>query len=242
MTVRRQYAIDKLRETGWLSRQPTAFQDEVLRNAELRSYPDGVTIQIVGDEPAGLFGLAAGLLSVTIAPPALPHHLVQIARPGWWFGDVALLSDAGRVVTISGRGPVEILTVSRTAILRLAEQDSTTWKRIGQITVMHLDQALRIIAAMSIPKPELRLAFALARLTEGYAQDHDAPVEIPVTQSELGEMARMTRNAVVPTLRKLEKLGLITCTYRRVSLHSVLGLWQFIGTTTGYTSDDLARD
>ena len=230
--MRRQIAITTLCQTGWLSRQPAAFQQELLRNAELRTYRNGSTIQVAGDEPAGLYGLASGQLSVMITPDASPHILAQVAQPGWWFGDVALLSDGGRVVTVGARGPVEILVIKRASILRLAEQDAQTWKRIAGITLMHLDQALRIIRAVSIPSPELRIALALSRLIERYSREADMPADILVTRSELGEMARMTRNAVIPVLNGLQADGLITCSYRKITVCSVAKLWQFIEAAT----------
>lgn len=123
---------------------------------------------------------------------------VQVARTGWWFGDVALLSDGDRIVTVVARSAVGVLAINRASILRLAGQDAKTWKRIAGITLMHLGQALRIIGAMSIFRPESRIA--LARLIESYPRDIDAPAEILITRSELGEMARMTRNAVISNM------------------------------------------
>lgn len=224
----RQAAFARLRSEGWLSRQPPAFQDALLAQAEWRAHASGATIQIVGDEPAGLCALAEGRLSVLSAPPAMPHQLVMVAGPGWWWGDVALISDKARVVTIVARGPVEIVSVPRAAVLRLAEADGATWRRVAQITLGHLDRAMRVIGALSIPDARIRVAFALARLCDDIDRDTPGAVEFDLTQAELGELARMTRNAVQQPLKALQDEGLVICQYRRITVPSLGRLWEFI--------------
>lgn len=185
---------------------------------------------MVGDAAGGLYGLASGKLSVMSAPQSVPHHLIKISFPGWWFGDVALITKSTRVVTTVARTDVEIAVVSRSAILQAAERDPETWRRIAEITAQHLKDALSIIGAMSLTDAEARIAFALSRFCEDVGRAGDQPIEVNVTRSELGEMARMTRNALAPALNRLEDYGLVRCGYRSVAIPSIRALWDFLET------------
>jgi CRP-like cAMP-binding protein len=213
-----------MRRTGWLSRQPRAFQDGLLALTELRHAPTGTSIYNLGDRALDMWGLVDGELSVLMAPEAAAPHLVHVAQAGWWAGDTALITETPRRATLTARRDCWLLRVTKQSIDQLAKADPQTWRRIAQNSIGHLDHTLGIIAGLTNRDIRARVAVILRRLAN--PGDTYAPSEaiIAVTHRELGEMAHLTRNAIAPILAELEGGGLIRCRYRAIEIPDVAAL------------------
>ncbi len=211
---------------GWLSGQPTSFRSRVVTLSRLRHYRAGQQICGIGDPPGDLFGLVDGELSVMISPEESAPILVHVATPGWWIGEAALMTDTPRRVTMTARRPSTLLALSPTAVRQLAGEDPETWRRLACITVGHLDHALSVIATLTATDPRIRVAVALRRAVRLTGGAPTAAI-IHVSQDELGELARLTRNALRPVLVELEGLGLIRRGYRRIEIPDTAALARF---------------
>ena len=208
-----------VRRVGWLSRQPIPFQDRIIAASRLRVYPAGRSIYSLGDPAGDLFALASGELTVLTAGGALAPALVHLARPGWWVGEGAMVSDTPRRAGLIARSDCWTLVLTRAAIDRIARDDPDTWRRIAQITVSHLDHALAVIATLMAQDAPARVAGILARLTAmGPPPGSREPHVVRVTQIEIGEMARLSRNAVASILHEFEDAGLIRQRYGRIEI------------------------
>jgi CRP-like cAMP-binding protein len=216
------------RRVGWLSRQPIAFQDEILANAELRQYAIHSEIYRLGEPANDIWGLVEGELGVLAAPTAAPPLLVHIARPGWWVGDTALISETPRRLSLIARQESWLLRVTKASIDHLAEADPQAWRRIAQISVEHLDHALQVVADLSNRDLRARVANTLRRLSNLHEQSSSDPAIITASHEELGEMVNLTRNALSPILKEFERLGLIRRAYRAIEVLNVAALGEYV--------------
>src|SRR5690606_24922116 len=57
-----------LGERGWLSKSPAAFRAEVLRRASVARFAAGDVVFRFGDPPGGIYGMVAGIVTITTAP------------------------------------------------------------------------------------------------------------------------------------------------------------------------------
>lgn len=213
-----------MRQSGWLSRQPRIFQDQVLALAELRHFPPGTTIYNIGDIASDIWGLVEGELSVFLAPEAAAPFLVHVAKPGWWVGDTALLSGTLRRAELMTRQDSWLLRLSNQSIEHLAKSDPETWRRIALISIGHLDHALSIIAGLTDRDSRARVAIALRRLATLDNKSFPRRATIHVSHTELGEMVHLTRNALAPILKEFGSLGLIRHRYRAIEIPDISAL------------------
>jgi CRP-like cAMP-binding protein len=213
-----------MRRVGWLSRQPRAFQDQVLALSELRHFPQGATIYNIGDIALDIWGLVEGELSVFLAPEASAPFLVHVAKPGWWMGDTALISGTPRRAELMAREESWLLRLSKQSIDQLAKTDSETWRRLALISIGHLDHALSIIAGLTDRDSRARVAIALRRLASLSDKNSSSRATIHVSHAELGEMVHLTRNALAPILKEFESLGLIRHRYRIIEIPDISAL------------------
>ena len=212
--MERSSAIEFITRVGWLSRQHKALQNKLLAEAHYRSYEAGEVIYGLGDDPGGLFGLAHGELNVLIAPVALPPTFVHIAQPGWWVGEAALISRTPRRAGLAARRKSWLFLIDRSSVEKLATADPRLWRNLAEITVSHIDHALVLVAALSQKEPRLRVLAILAYIAS--TAGHQGEVTVSLTHEELGEMTRLTRNAVRKILLDLQNEGLLRTRYGRL--------------------------
>jgi CRP/FNR family cyclic AMP-dependent transcriptional regulator len=213
--------------TGWLSLQPGEFQRRLLTVADCCHVPPGTHIYEIGDPPDSVFALVDGELSILRPSDDFTLQLVHVARPVWWVGEAAVITNTPRRATLVARQESVVLRVSRAAIEQMAAEQPDVWRRIAQITVSHLDTALSLITGLSTGDARSRVALALHRLA---SLDHETGTNsavVSVSQQELGAMTRLSRNAVGPIILELETAGLVVHRYRRIEILDIAALARF---------------
>jgi CRP/FNR family transcriptional regulator, cyclic AMP receptor protein len=209
-------AIGVLSRIGWLSRQSKELQQSLFGASSLRVCEEGESIYSLGDEPGGLFGLAAGQIKVLIAPALLPPTFVSIAQPGWWVGEAALISKTPRRAELTAKTRCSILHIGHAAIEKLAAANPKLWRSLAEITVSHLDHALATVATLAQKDPRIRVVATLAH-TVSTSLDNTGVI-VPLTHDELGEMTRLSRVAVRNILLGLQNEDVIHMSYGRLTV------------------------
>ncbi len=195
-------------ELGWLSRQPAAFRDRVLARCELRTYEIGDNVYRLDDPPGGIFGLTAGFVDVLLGSSHFPPFLAFVGRAGWWVGEAAAITGTPRRSQVHARTKAQMLHLSAVQLEALAAEDASTWRRIAQLTVSHLDNALALAATLTQHDLRNRVLATLHRLA-GALAEKDEWISLPCLQSEIAEMAGLSRNSVGPVMRGLAREGLV---------------------------------
>lgn len=209
-----------LEKTGWLSRQPPGLRDRLISSAVPVHLERGQQVYGIDEPAGGIFGLASGLVDVFIAPGPFPARLVYIARPGWWFGESAMATDTRRRAEIKARTTALVLHVTRKSLLEIEDVEPLIWKSLAALVVGHLDKTFLLAGCLWSDDPALRLAATLGRLS-GAFEGETEPVELPISQEELGELAGLSRNSVSRSLTALEASGSVRRGYGKLLIEPV---------------------
>ena len=120
------------------------------------------------------------------------------------------------------RTEVAVAHVSRESLKVLEDEFPDLRLRLVTLASIYLDAFALLYADNSDRDIDARTRAAIRRLLgEGFIPACDFPgdpVEIPVTQDEIAELARLSRNAVGPILRKLERAGALSLGYRKITV------------------------
>lgn len=209
----RSRATQVLTRSGWLSRQPAAFQQEVLARMTLSRVAVGRHVYVSGDPLGGIYGLVAGTLAVTIAPGETGPHLVHLAAPGWWFGEGCFLTGAPRRIGLQAVTDCTVASLPLSEMNGLAARDPETVRRVAGIAMLNVDLALLAIEDLLRPDPMRRIAAVLWRGcggVSGYC--------LPVTQPTLRQIANASRKETLAALRRLEEFGAIRRGYATLEI------------------------
>lgn len=203
--------LSPLDRRGWLAEQPDALRAWVAEVGRWRSVPRGQLIYEAGDRGDSLFGLADGSLDVTF--PSVVDEPVSIhrAEPGFWIGDLAILAETERLVSVhAGRG-ARLLVVPAAAIRAHLAARPEHWPCFYALTHRNMAIALGLLGEALALSPSDRVARRLLQLAD------EAGV-IAATQEELAGLVGVTRTTVRRTLKRLVAAGAVETGYGTVTI------------------------
>jgi CRP/FNR family cyclic AMP-dependent transcriptional regulator len=218
--MEREKAKEILSANGWLSRLPDAARTQILARTVLKKFSKGDVIYQLADPPGGMYGLVSGSVRVSIAPHLGGPYLAHYGRPGFWFGEAAVITGEPRRVGVVAHSELAVLHLSLPEITALIEADPLFWRHLAVTAVLSLDLAFRAYDDMKIRDPLVRVASILLRLA-GY---HSSPVvvdersRIEINQTDLAEIAGLSRNVVSRVLSRLSRDGLVCPGYGYIDL------------------------
>jgi CRP/FNR family cyclic AMP-dependent transcriptional regulator len=214
---------DFLRATDWLSKAPTSFQDSVLARGYLSLFPPGRMVCDIGDPPGAVMGAVSGYASVSTATPDGLPRLGHILRPGDWFGAAAVLTREPRNVRVTAQVPLQMFVLPLREIDIILNDVSSihdAWRQFARLVVYNQNVAVAAARDLLIRDAKVRCFAVLLRLC-GYKRDTplmESKPELELTQEELAHLANMSRNAVGPMLRELERADIIEIAYKRLTV------------------------
>lgn len=199
-----------LRQNGWLSYQPEAFQKEVLRRSVLVNLAPGELIFGFGDELGGIYGLVSGTATINTAPPNHIPRLINVGTPGAWAGEGCFLARRPRTVELRTLVETWLMYLPLEEMDDMAAADPMAAHNFGQIVMTNVDALIRVIHDLQRVDPDRRIASVLHRAR----WIGERP--LPLTQSEIGTMARASRRQVNAALKRFAHNGWVKTSYRSV--------------------------
>lgn len=204
----------------WLSRQPPAFSQCVLDVGRRAFFGCKDMVSFEGDEDRRIFGIVSGSIGCLTTHRQNMPVLGTIIGPGQWFGMGPQLTGTGRILSFVAREPSELVSLGDAELGRLREAFPDLPDRIAQLAQLQSNHIVGLVAELLVPKTERRIAAVLLRLCEpGAGRD-----TLPVSQSELGEMANASRASVNRTLGMFAQRGLLEIGYGRITVQDRAGL------------------
>ena len=205
---------------GWLSRQPEAFRREVLRRARVEVFQPGEAFYHVGDPPGGIYGLVWGLMTVTSAPGSSLPRMIHLGAPGLWTGEAPYMIGGPRLLSLRAVAECRALHLPLDAMEAMTVANPRAARNFGQISLINIGTLLRMVDDLLIKDPARRIGAVLLRI--------GATAPIPLSQSEIGEMACATRKQVNYALRRFEASGWVTHGYRTIALADPAALRRYV--------------
>ncbi|MDF2811278.1 MAG: Crp/Fnr family transcriptional regulator [Microvirga sp.] len=208
--IKRDAAESILRQNGWLSYQPEAFQTDVLRRSILVHLEPGELVFGFGDELGGIYGLVSGTATINTAPPNHIPQLVNVGAPGAWAGEGCFLARQPRSVELRALVETSLMYLPLEEMDDMADADPMVAYNFGQIIMTNVDALIRVIHDLQRVDPDRRIAAVLQRAR----CIGERP--LPLTQSEIGTMARASRRQVNAALKRFADNGWVKTSYRSV--------------------------
>jgi CRP-like cAMP-binding protein len=197
--------------SGWLSEQQGEFQEWILGSATWRHIePDGV-VYLAGDEPDGLYGLAAGALDLSV--PITGSEPVSISRgePGFWIGEAAILAGTRRALSVSAILPSTLVFVPRGKLVARLRQQPDWWQPFYALSHANTTLAINLLAEVLALSPRARIARLLLRL------GGDSGV-IGGRKEDLGRLIGLPRSSFNRELKYFFAEGIIESGYSAITI------------------------
>ncbi|MFO1089584.1 MAG: Crp/Fnr family transcriptional regulator [Hyphomicrobiales bacterium] len=206
-----------LAQRGWLSGEKPQFRDAVLATSTLRRYDAGEFAFHADDEPGGLFGLVDGSFGVLIPADGDRLALVHVLHESVWFGHGPALTGRRRTLTFRAIEASHVLYLPLPRLADLGSHLPELKSRIAALSEMNFTIAIRTIGDLLIRSGAQRVAATLLRAA-GFPDEGvgGPPWPIRLSQSEIGEMANVSRDRVNRTLADFQRRDWISQRYREI--------------------------
>jgi CRP-like cAMP-binding protein len=160
------------------------------------------------DDPAdSLHLIEKGRVAIRIISPLGDTVTIAVRGPGESFGEMALVGSAQRTATVAALEQTETLAVYKDDLAQLRREHPSVDRLLFAFLVGEVrNLEKRLIEALYLPV-ERRVLRRLDELTAN--ADDQQPVEVPLTQEELAELAGTTRSTINRILRDEEKRGTV---------------------------------
>jgi CRP/FNR family cyclic AMP-dependent transcriptional regulator len=195
-------------------------------------FPDDAILVLQGDPGDGLYVLTAGMVKVTVAAESGSETMLAVRSRGDLIGEFAVLDGEPRTATARAVGAVSAIRISRARFTEFGERYPAAQSTITKSLVAKMRAATERHAAERTWGARERVAQVLYELAEDYGEqagDSAVVIPLPITQSELGELAGVAVSTTERVLGDLRKEGVIATRYRKIAVRdmTVLGVIRF---------------
>lgn len=185
--------------------------------------PTGDHLFFEADPSTEVFFVMGGSVKVTTVSAAGQEVVLSVLGQGDILGELSALDGQPRSATASALTDVELLVISRHQFWEAADQHPA----IPQMLYRELAERVRSASQRQLEfgtaDAMTRVCRRLVEMADRYGMrqaDGSIDVQSPLTQTDLGAWAGLSRDAVVKALRGLRELGWIENRGNRLRLHA----------------------
>ena len=187
-------------------------------------FPDDAILVLQGDPGDGLFVLTDGMVKVTVAAESGTETMLAVRSRGDLIGEFAVLDGEPRTATARAVGAVSAIRISRARFTEFGQRYPAAQTTITKSLVAKMRAATERHAAERTCGARERVAQVLYELAEDYGEqagDGAVVIPLPITQSELGELAGVAVSTTERVLGDLRKEGVIATRYRKIAIRDM---------------------
>ncbi|WP_457254446.1 Crp/Fnr family transcriptional regulator [Pedococcus sp. P5_B7] len=183
---------------------------EVLTMARRRQFKRGEILFHEGDPADTVHFIAEGRVMARRTSPMGDSVAFRVIGPGRALGDVAVVSTAQRrSSTVSALEPTTTLSLTFAEFAQLCAAHPGIQTHLATLLAARVKRLSdHLLEALFLPT-DRRVVRRLLDLCEQYDAPPDRPVVIPLTQTDIAELAGATRPSTNRVLRALETEGLL---------------------------------
>jgi CRP/FNR family cyclic AMP-dependent transcriptional regulator len=207
---------------SFVQRLPEADRAALFDVGMLLRFEDDQIMLVQGDAGDFLYVLLSGLVKVIVEAVSGTQTTLAIRSRGDLVGEFALLDNKPRTATARAAGPVTALKVGGAAFLGLAGRSPAVQMTVTRYLLDKMRTSTERCAAERVWEARERIAQVLYDLGQKHAQpDSDGLIRIPITQSELGELAGAAVSTAERVLKDLRKQGAVSTRYREITIRDM---------------------
>jgi CRP-like cAMP-binding protein len=195
-----------LATAGWLAEESADTRARMGALGRWMTVRRGEPLYEAGDEPMAIYGLAKGLLDLSVPLPQGEEVLIHRAPPGFWIGDGMILTGHRRAMTVRAVAPSRVLAISVGALRNHLARVPEDWVALHRLAARNAALAVTALAEILSLPPRQRFACVILRTMAS-----DGTVQ--ATQGELGQLAGMSRAAFRRAFGELIAQGVVRTEY-----------------------------
>lgn len=207
---------------GWalgsfIDQIPHADRAGLLRSGMPVRFEDNQILMVQGQVSDCIYILTSGFVKDIVAAAGGAETLVAIRSRGDLVGETALLDGGPHMVTNRAVGPVTALRITGLDFLEIIEQFPAIQGAVTRYIVSQIRASYKNHAAERTLDARERVVQVLNELAKVHGEGGlDGTVRLPITQSELGELAGVAASTTERVLNDIREQGTVITGYREI--------------------------
>ncbi len=185
--------------------------DQLVAASVVVSYGNRQRIFDKGDEGDRLLGVLGGQVRIYVMSSEGRELIMNVIMPGELFGEISLIDGKPRSASAVAIGPTDLLHIRRLDFLNLLKANAELCLKFMSILCERVRWTSGLLEDASLLDLPARLAKRLLNLAQGIGekQGDGILIGLRLSQTDLGNMLGVTREAVNKQLREWKKDGLV---------------------------------
>ena len=179
----------------------------------------------------GLFLVMEGRLRICSVTAQGQEFVYAVLGSGEFFGFAEILERAPSPIEARVARAATLAVFPAASLRAVLDARPLLWRHFARLTYERLIQTLLLTRDISLAPLRQRLARRLLwqALNDSNGMSATKPIQVNVSQSDLGRMLGSVRSRVNEALKELERSGMIDVGYRSVRLKDVDALREIAG-------------
>jgi CRP/FNR family transcriptional regulator, cyclic AMP receptor protein len=213
---------DQWPEGSFVGRLPETERTALLTAGVPVQFDDDAILLLQGEVGECVYVLTNGLVKVIVAAESGAETTLAIRSRGDLVGEFALLDEKPRTATARAAGEVTALRIGGGAFMQITSESAVMQGAVTRYLLSKMRATTERRAAERVWDAKERLAQVLYDLARLHAHPGpDGVVRVPITQSELGELAGVAVSTTERVLKDLRKQGVVTTRYREITVRNM---------------------
>ena len=185
--------------------------DQLTAASVVVSYGNRQRIFDKGDDGERLLGVLRGQVRIYVISSEGRELIMNVIMPGELFGEISLIDGKPRSASAVAIGDTDLLHIRRGDLQSLLQKNSELCFKFMSVLCERVRWTSGLLEDASLLDLPARLAKRLLNLAEGVGEKEGNAIRIGVklSQTDLGNMLGVTREAVNKQLREWKKDGLV---------------------------------
>jgi CRP/FNR family transcriptional regulator, cyclic AMP receptor protein len=205
--------------------------DQLTAASVVVSYGNRQRIFDKGDDGDRLLGVLRGQVRIYVISSEGRELIMNVIMPGELFGEISLIDGKPRSASAVAIGDTDLLHIKRSDLQTLLQKNSELCFKFMAVLCERVRWTSGLLEDASLLDLPARLAKRLLNLAEGVGEKEGDAIRISVklSQTDLGNMLGVTREAVNKQLREWKKDGIVDMTDGQVLIQDPKALARLVG-------------
>ncbi len=215
-----------LQQTEPTLRVSAATREALLAGSSIERHPAGKTLSRRADPVHELLLVLDGNLEVSMQGSDGRRSICWYLAPGQWMGLIPVIDGRGAIHDLRSHTESVLLHIPRATFSQALQADHCLALACLNLLCERSRSLYDNMAAESLLPLRARVARLLLMLVDQHGRDCQSGIEIALklSQDEFADMLGVTRQSLNRELKALEKHGVISIAYSRITLCDLPGL------------------
>jgi CRP/FNR family transcriptional regulator, cyclic AMP receptor protein len=212
-------SYDQWPEGSFVADLPDAERAGLLAAGDFQRFEDEQILLAQGEPGDFVYVLTSGLVKAVVTAESGAKTTLTILSRGDLVGEFALLDNKPRTSSAYAIGAVTALKIRGAAFLQITSQSLAAQATVTRYVVAKMRDGVEQRAADRVWDAKERVAQVLYELGEKHAESRpDGTLRLPITQSDLGDLAGVAVSTAERVLKDLRRQGAVATRYREITI------------------------